>query len=85
MDRWWNIGNVRRCGESCTGQIRGAATYLLHLVERRLVNAELLKVILRGLDHFLNDLLVDIALQSRSACRPWAHRQQRAYTAPGDY
>jgi hypothetical protein len=44
------------------------ATYLLHLVERRLVDAELLEVIVRRLDHPLDDLLVDQALMSRLAC-----------------
>lgn len=45
-------------------------TYLLHLVERRLVHAELLKVILRSLDDLLNDLLVDITLVLLSAHLP---------------
>lgn len=38
------------------------ATYLLHLVERRVVDARLLEIILRRLDHLLDDLLVDAAL-----------------------
>lgn len=42
-------------------------TYLLHFVERRLVHAELLEIILRGLDDLLDDLLVDIALVLLSA------------------
>jgi hypothetical protein len=44
-----------------------AATYLLHLVERVLVHAELLKVILRRSDDLVNDLLVDTALESQLA------------------
>jgi hypothetical protein len=47
-----------------------AATYLLHLIERGLVDAHLLKVILRGLDHLVDDLAVDIALDVPSAL-PW--------------
>jgi hypothetical protein len=47
-----------------------AATYLLHLIERGLVDAHLLKVILRGLDHLIDDLAVDIALDVPSAL-PW--------------
>ena len=43
-------------------------TYLLHLVERRLVHPELLKIILRSLDDLLDDLLIDITLMSLSAC-----------------
>jgi hypothetical protein len=46
---------------------RRIATYLHHLVQRRLVHAKLLKVILRRLDHLLDDLLVDVALLSLSA------------------
>lgn len=42
-------------------------TYLLHLVERRLIHAELLKIILRSLDDLLDDLLIDIALMLLSA------------------
>jgi hypothetical protein len=42
-----------------SGQV---ATYLPHLIESTVVNARLLKVILRRLDHLLHDLLVDIAL-----------------------
>lgn len=45
-------------------------TYLLHLVERRLIHAELLEIILRSLDDLLDDLLVDIALVSLSARLP---------------
>lgn len=45
-------------------------TYLLHLVERRLVHAELLEVILRSLDDLLDDLLVDITLVLLSARLP---------------
>ena len=44
-------------------RLRGqVATYLLHLVERRVVDARLLEIILRRLDHLLDDLLVDAAL-----------------------
>ena len=52
-------------------------TYLLHLVERRLVHAKLLEVILRRLDDLVDDLLVDVTLQLLSArmllrkCMPW--------------
>jgi hypothetical protein len=42
-------------------------TYLLHLVERRLVHAKLLEVILRRLDDLVDDLLVDVTLQLLSA------------------
>jgi hypothetical protein len=42
-------------------------TYLLHLVERRLVNAELLEIILRRLDDLVDYLLVDVTLQLLSA------------------
>jgi hypothetical protein len=41
---------------------RQAVTYLLHFVERRLVYSKLFKVILRGLNHLVDDLLVDSAL-----------------------
>lgn len=44
------------------------ATYLLHLVERRLVDAELFEVILRRLDHPLDDLQIDLALLWLLAC-----------------
>ena len=44
------------------------ATYLLHLVECRLVDAELFEVILRRQYHPLDDLLVDRALMSLLAC-----------------
>ena len=43
---------------------RQLATYLLHLVERRLIDAELLEIILRRLDDPLDDLLVDQTLLS---------------------
>jgi hypothetical protein len=45
-------------------------TYLLHLIKRRLVHAELLEIILRSLDDLLDDLLVDITLESLSAHLP---------------
>lgn len=45
-------------------------TYLLHLVERRLVHAKLLEIILRCLDDLLDDLLVDITLMMLSAQLP---------------
>lgn len=50
------------------------ATYLLHLVQRGLVNAKLLKVILRGRNHLVDDQLVDRALLSLLA--------QLAFTRP---
>lgn len=34
-------------------------TYLLHLVQRGLLDTKLLKVICRGADHLVDDLLVD--------------------------
>lgn len=63
----WCLRREDRC-EPSSGQV---ATYLLHLVQRRLVHAELLEVILRGLDHLVDDLLVDSALAiaiSMAAC-----------------
>ena len=48
--------------------LRQLATYLLHFVERRLIDAEFLEVILRRLYHTLDDLLVDQALMSLLAC-----------------
>jgi hypothetical protein len=48
-----------RCGGRHSRQV---VTYLLHLVKRRLVHAELLEVILRCLNHLVDDLLVDITL-----------------------
>jgi hypothetical protein len=44
-----------------------ANTYLLHFVERGLVDAHLLEVILRGLNHLVDDLTVDLTLESPSA------------------
>ena len=59
------------------------ATYLLHLVERAMIDARLLEVILRGLDHLLDDLLVHAALVVAVskpaftlpplACAPWGY------------
>lgn len=49
-------------------------TYLLHLVERRLIHAELFEIILRSLDDLLDDLLVDIALMLLSAHVPLPRR-----------
>lgn len=46
---------------------QAAMTYLLHFVERRLVHAELLEIILRSLDDLLDNLLVDITLMLLSA------------------
>jgi hypothetical protein len=51
----------RRC-DAMAGIACQVATYLLHLVKRVMVHARFLKVIERGLDHLLDDLLVDIAL-----------------------
>ncbi len=45
-------------------------TYLLHLVECRLIYAKFLKIILRSLDDLFDDLLVDIALMLQSARLP---------------
>jgi hypothetical protein len=42
-----------------SGQV---ATYLLHLVERTMVDARLFKVVLGRLHDLLHDLLVDVAL-----------------------
>jgi hypothetical protein len=62
---------------------RRIATYLHHLVQRRLVDAKLLKVILRRLDHLLDDLLVDGALLLLSAMLSFT-RPRRAGCA-GDH
>ena len=69
----------RRAGRE-GGQV---ATYLLHLVERAMIDARLLEVILRGLDHLLDDLLVHAALVVAVskpaftlpplACAPWGY------------
>jgi hypothetical protein len=50
-----------------TEEGRLSATYLLHLVERGLVYAKLLKVILRRSNHLFDDLLVDRTLESQLA------------------
>lgn len=52
-----------KCEEKVSSA-QGVATYLLHLVERRLIHAELLEVILRRRDDLFDDLLVDAALLS---------------------
>jgi hypothetical protein len=49
------------------------ATYLLHLFQRRAVDAELLEVILRGGYHSLDDVLVDGALMSLSVKLSFTH------------
>jgi hypothetical protein len=52
-----------------------SATYLLHLVERGLIHAKLFKVILRCRNDFLDDVLIDGALESLSARGPSLHPQ----------
>jgi hypothetical protein len=39
-----------------------AVTYLLHFVERRLIDTRLFEVIVGSLDHLLDDQVVDVAL-----------------------
>lgn len=69
-----------RCDSRIADQ---AVTYLLHLLQRRLVHAELLKVILRGLNHLVNDLLVHSALGVAVSALAFYLVRRRLRSAPG--
>jgi hypothetical protein len=69
--------------EGGTPRLRLIATYLLHLIERGLIHAELLEVILRRRDDLVDDLLVDGTLESLSARSPSPRsRVLRGYLPP---